>query len=97
MYIERKAAFAKIKSLKGPTRSPAQNQLIQRAMIDIAGIPAADVDVKRGEWNLIKRKNMWGDIVTVCECSSCGKSDTNGKGIMWEYDYCPNCGAKMKG
>lgn len=43
-YIERKAAFAKIKGLKGPTRSPAQNQLIQRAMIDIAGIPAADVE-----------------------------------------------------
>lgn len=89
-YIEREALIAWIEKQK------RLSKLL--VIMAVEETPAADVEpVKRGEWNLIKRKNMWGDIVTVCECSSCRKSDINGKGIMWKYNYCPNCGAKMKG
>ncbi len=61
----------------------------------IATIPKADVvEVKHGRWIFINQAKSYleppcGDI---CECSLCGHkldvSETN-------YNYCPNCGAKM--
>lgn len=54
-------------------------------LLDI--LPASDVKPDEGEW----RKLKYWDGVYVC--SNCGKKTWSAK----EYDYCPNCGAFMKG
>lgn len=54
-------------------------------------IPVADVaPVKHGRWE--KRRNSW-------YCTNCGKGYiiTYGMLAASAYNYCPNCGAKMKG
>ena len=47
---------------------------------------------KRGEW-LTTKYHTW-------ECSVCGKNPTTGMGYVQTrkalYNYCPNCGAKMR-
>ncbi len=59
--------------------------------------PAADVaPVVHGEWKLIERENVWGDMTKVFECTACNKSDVDGKGITRKSLHCPNCGARMR-
>lgn len=41
---------------------------------------------KHGKWEV---KKIRGDLRTVC---SCCKNET---GTLYEFDYCPNCGARM--
>ena len=49
---------------------------------------------KEGHWILVS--DGYGDNVYICECSAC-------KDTVWvlrtdkKYNYCPNCGAHMKG
>ena len=56
------------------------------AMMAIKELPSAQPARKTGQW--IKRKK--GAIGYNCSC--CGKSD-----ISNHFDYCPNCGADMRG
>ena len=64
---------------------------------DIKLAPTADVEeVKHGRWVKDERSRK---IV----CSKCGgrkpyrKNDKRQYHIMWDSDYCPSCGANMKG
>ena len=52
----------------------------------VRALPSAQPVRKTGQW--IKRKK--GAIGYNCSC--CGKSD-----ISNHFDYCPNCGADMRG
>ena len=64
--------------------------------IDLSYIPTVDaVEVKHGEWIMVIDEND-------CECIECplcgglfydGDNDTFDK----PYNYCPNCGADMRG
>ena len=58
---------------------------------EIAEQPAADVaPVRRGEW---------ASEETAVTCTACGRSyDTDfeiKRNVIRDFDYCPNCGAKM--
>ena len=60
---------------------------------EIAEQPAADVaPVRRGEW---------ASEETAVTCTACGRSyDTDfeiKRNVIRDFDYCPNCGAKMDG
>lgn len=60
---------------------------------EIAEQPAADVaPVRRGEW---------ASEETAVTCTACGRSyDTDfeiKRNVISNFDYCPNCGAKMDG
>lgn len=86
-YIEREAAIAAINKFKGPTRSPAQNDLIWGAVKLVERIPAADVAlVRQGRWI----ENGIGIIV----CSECQRAYNL---VAIYTHFCPNCGAKMDG
>ena len=51
--------------------------------------PAADVqEVKHGFWEEGKVRGQFALICSECKCSA---------GVIYDYDYCPNCGAKMDG
>ena len=60
----------------------------------IDNIPTADVEeVRHGEW-IIHEDDWFGDYG---ECSKCGQSYVPLEGERLDWNYCPNCGAKMDG
>lgn len=87
-YIERESAIDVINKLRGPTRSPAQNDLIRTAKMGIERIPAADVDpVRHGQ----RMEAKCQEIFLGYECSALGClriSRSKGR-------HCPYCGAKI--
>ena len=61
----------------------------------VKSLPAADVQpVKRGRWIAENRDNRgYADCYTCSNCQSYTYTYTLMRDC--EYDYCPNCGAKM--
>ena len=55
---------------------------VERLQVDVDAVL-----VVHGHW---VTKTVRGDYVPCC--SECGL----GNGTLYEYDYCPNCGAKME-
>ena len=53
-------------------------------------VPAEDVrPVVRGEWVPVKLGDM--------RCSKCGETYCVCGGLLGDYNFCPNCGADMRG
>lgn len=86
-YIERQSVYDVLR--KAPISNMGTKLYIYD---DIADIPAADVvERKRGY-------NAKADYPSLFECSLCGWSDYDTMtGDSIEYNYCPNCGADMRG
>lgn len=59
----------------------------------VGSIPSADVsEQKHGEWMPIIEANEFGDAYQCgCYCSECGEE------LQSEPNFCPNCGADMRG
>lgn len=55
---------------------------------------------KRGEWVETSESIGWEEV-ECAECSVCGKTlvlgDYTMDDIKFDYNYCPNCGADMRG
>ena len=65
------------------------NELIERIQMAIECVPTYKAEpIKHGRWILSEVR----DSKTLC-CSICGL----GSGTIYEYNYCPNCGARMDG
>lgn len=86
-YIDRPALLQTLNENNIPYNSDV-NYFITTA-------PKADVaEVRHGKWHFINQSKSYFDAPygDICECSLCGHkvdvSETN-------YNYCPNCGAKM--
>ncbi len=72
-----------------------KNNLLQSGAICDFGLfliekqPAVDVQkVKHGFWEEGKVRGQFALICSKCKCNA---------GVTYDYDYCPNCGAKMDG
>lgn len=62
---------------------------LERVKSYIQKLPAADVqEVKHGFWEEGKIRGQFALICSECECDA---------GVIYDYGYCPNCGAKMDG
>ena len=74
------------------------NKGIKIAIRDIKDIKAADVQpVKRGKWNthdVVKVLCSGETLDGFCQCTACGDVFPL---HYSEYNYCPNCGARMDG
>ena len=59
---------------------------------DVEDFPAADVrPVVRGRWEPVVDANEDGSPYQAgIHCSECGHFD------VWEFNFCPNCGADMR-
>ena len=57
----------------------------------IEALPPAQPEPKEGHW--IEEK-IYRDVIE-CNCSECGQLMTTAASVR--MNYCPNCGAKMKG
>lgn len=86
--ISRKAAIDAISSMFAPT--PVQKDMVEDCLEIIENFPSTEP--KTGKW--VDRSdggrilNPWWES---CECDQCGDY---GSGA---WNFCPNCGAKMKG
>lgn len=70
-----------------------------RILVTIDDAPSIDIEPKRGEWIDKGWKGYWqfetdgrGNCWHEYECSECGFHNKGGK-----PNFCPNCGARMKG
>ena len=58
-------------------------------------IKALAQEPKTGHW--IVASDGYGDNAYICECSECKDTVWVYKDADRKWNYCPNCGAKMKG
>lgn len=87
-YIERKAARNMIEDWSGGFDYIEES--VSDAIADLGAIPAADVvELRHGYWIAV----TFGDM----RCSLCGEVYGVCGGLLGDYNYCPNCGAKMDG
>ena len=79
-----------------PDELSAVMEGMARVMDYIKQIPAADVvEVVHGEWKPCSHYDS--DTHMICECSVCGDTVWVYYNSEREWNYCPNCGAKMDG
>lgn len=87
-YIERKKVYEMLDYIEAEKSVSAA---IDRAAHLIDRIPSADVqEVQRGQWE--EELLISGEIKYTC--SICGQIF---QGESLDFNYCPNCGAKMDG
>lgn len=90
-YIKREAAFDAVFG-QFCASSDETEQALNAAIEEIKMIPAADVvPVVRGKW-------VWDDgedMHYYCSCCHHNAYGCTCEIIDGEYNYCPNCGAKM--
>ena len=100
--ISRQAVLDGLASIaKGKAKSDAQKSLMGRVMFFTEQLPSAQPERKKGEWVNCVSSEHW-------KCSCCGTrasywfNEENSSGwdndmSEWLSDFCPNCGADMKG
>ena len=66
----------------------------QKMMDRIKALPSADA--VQGEWEKTTDGNGWNEWY-VLKCPLCDATIEDKQNRKWEYNYCPSCGAKMKG
>lgn len=57
-------------------------------------INALEQESKTGHWKVVS--DGYGDSAYICECSECKDTVWVYKDADRKWNYCPNCGAKMK-
>lgn len=67
----------------------------------INGVPSAQTERKRGRWkrhNTYRGDDTSGYVDPDWRCSECGKRANINEYFMYDLtDFCPNCGADMRG
>lgn len=96
-YISREVAIDDISSRLNLTDlegNPINAKDIRAYVAELINhVPAADVrEVKRGKW---EHDEIGADICSVCQNYAFESSTHHLCG--WEPNYCPNCGADMRG
>ena len=89
-YIEREAVFKIVTDMMCDCKVTHKGRAIRR---NIKQLPVADVvEVRHGEWI---SNGLTQDYV-CSECSGMAPVDCE-KEDFYESNYCPNCGADMRG
>ena len=57
---------------------------------------ADKADRPQGEWEIEYHGNGWNDYWDYI-CSNCGKKYERADAVLYKANFCPNCGAQMKG
>ena len=67
-------------------------ETLSHALRDIELLPSTQPERKVGKWNWDFADNGWADWT----CSICGWKKNTDIHVNLGYNYCPNCGARMK-
>lgn len=75
---------------------------IRDAIVEVYDTPTVDIDRPQGEWIIHKEKAEVNDgfidfFPTEYECSNCGLKQSMYFIDSKPSNFCPNCGAQMKG
>nr|DAP58925.1 MAG TPA: zinc-ribbon domain protein [Caudoviricetes sp.] len=88
-YISRDEIFSVWRSMPRPASISSLTDAINRT-------PAADVEpVRHGQWG--RTDDDWNSLTTF-QCTVCGEEfcfEIDEDLQLLNYNYCPNCGAKM--
>lgn len=83
------------KALNHAIWRPDWEHIRDKVLQDIDEQPTVDaVEVVHGKWEFCEEH--WSGDLTY-KCSNCGDELDTLPGIEIDWDYCPNCGAKMDG
>lgn len=110
-YIKREAAIESVREVyerEFPTADGAFDLFATRILPKtLKNLPAADVaSVRRGKWVYGKDlgyafgslpKNKFHLYCTECQCEAFNRSEDDDPDFDVESDFCPNCGADMRG
>ena len=88
--ISRQAALKAINSWRGRF-SEEYNEAIDDCENSIKELPTIQPEPKEGHWI---EGGIYRDVIE-CHCSECGQLMTTA--VTVRMNFCPNCGAKMKG
>lgn len=93
-YIEREAMIQRLKNTPLFSNFNTGGIFLRDGVIDLVEKqPAADVvEVKHGEWVLVKPRRTGRNATYKCTC--CGKLRSSYYNDVQDWEYCP-CGAKM--
>ena len=101
-YIERAVTLQVIDSNISHLRVVAGESALLNRAVDlvqytrdfIANVPAADVvECKRGEWVQIG----YDELMDRITCSCCNEYFSTIDNCTEQFNFCPNCGADMRG
>lgn len=95
-YIERDALKERLKDFSEWCRDGRKQGVDFVLDCSLPNMPAADVvEVRHGEW--VEGAEHFTNGFYEAECSVCGNYIRWNEGNSGEWNYCPNCGAKMDG
>ena len=96
-YIDREAALKRFEEIKQSGISLKDAIYIDGVMAVIETLPAADVaPVVHGRWIGKRLDNFKKYQVTCSECGWIGIENYDSYVDPSDFNYCPNCGAKME-
>lgn len=87
--ISRQAVIDKMAELQGRAATKTELKGISKAWKRIKKLPSVEPERKKGKWEIYVISMLDGED---CRCSECGKT-----GCVPYWNYCPNCGADMRG
>lgn len=94
-YVELKTAIDAVNDVYYDT--PDINLSVDKLEAALLGIPAADVaPVVHGQWDDSGRYTFPSGNTAV-RCTNCGCALTESEYHLYDWNYCPICGAKMDG
>lgn len=91
--MTREEAIERLKNIAWLYGSVEREQNIEA--IDMA-IEALSVDGPQGKWIKEYNGDGWNDYWDY-KCSNCGKVYERAGAILYDANFCPNCGKRMKG
>lgn len=100
-YIEREALQAALQRKKAGAANgrytDGWNDCLMRCKSVVSCFPAADVaPVRHGRWDDSGRYTFPSGALAV-RCTNCGCALTESEYRLYNWNYCPVCGAKIEG
>ncbi len=65
---------------------------------EIESSPTIEAEpVIHAHWIHETKENVWGNMQRIKKCSNCLQYGYKNKAFEFDFPYCPNCGADMRG
>lgn len=96
-YIDKNAAVGILEAMSRSAECECIKKRLEKAAKRVSAIPAADVaPVRHGRWDDSGRYTFPSGALAV-RCTNCGCALTESEYRLYNWNYCPVCGAKIEG